>query len=176
MQMMNRAIFLDRDGVINEERGDYTFQLADFKILPGVKEALQLLKSAGYLTIVITNQAGISRGIYSQSQMQACHDYLLKECEGLIDDIYFCPWHPTVSESIMRKPDSVMLEKAIAKYEVNPQQSWMVGDRARDLEAGQKVGLKGCLITKEGVELDIESENSIYPDLLSFAQAICSVE
>lgn len=143
---LKTCVFLDRDGVLNEERGEYTYRLEDFKIIEGVKEALQLLKDAGYLLIVITNQAGIAKGLYTAEDVMRCHEYLQNETGHLIADIYYCPHHPITTESLMRKPDSLMLEKAIARYGIDPVKSWMVGDSERDLVAAEKVGVKGILV------------------------------
>ena len=85
---MNKCVFLDRDGVINEERGTYTYKVDDFKIIPGVKEALSILNKNNYLLIVVSNQAGISRGIFTEQDMQECHEYMMKETDQLIDKIY----------------------------------------------------------------------------------------
>src|SRR4051812_6709768 len=120
------CVFLDRDGVLNAERGEYTFRTEDFEILPGVPEALKLLKESGFLLIVITNQAGIAKGLYTKENVFACHEKLQKACGNLIDALYFAPLHPSVSESLSRKPDSLMLEKAIAKFNIDPENSWLV--------------------------------------------------
>lgn len=140
--MPNKCVFLDRDGVLNRERGDYTYKLEDFEIIAGVPKAIKLLKEEGFLVIVITNQAGIAKGIYSRNQMQQCHDHLIKCCHNLIDAIYYCPHHPSFSASIARKPDSLMFEKAIAKFNIDPAQSWMVGDKERDLVPAKKLGIQ----------------------------------
>src|SRR5689334_7180994 len=123
------AIFLDRDGVLNVERGDYTYKLADFIVCPGVAEALQKLKQAGYLLIVVTNQGGIAKGIYTKADMQACHQKLQQETGNLIDAIYYSPDHPFVSKSLSRKPASLMLEKAIAKFNTDLGNSFIIGDQ-----------------------------------------------
>src|SRR5687767_9623731 len=109
-----KAIFLDRDGVLNAERGDYTYRLEEFEVLPGVPEALKLLKEHGYLLIVVTNQGGIAKGLYTKEEVFACHEKLQQACGHIIDALYYAPSHPSVSESLSRKPDSLMLEKAIA--------------------------------------------------------------
>jgi len=105
---MRSGIFLDRDGVINRERGDYTFQVSDFEIIPGVLDALKLFNERGFKIIVITNQSGISQGLYSQEDVQICHDYMQKQLHQLIDDIYFSPYHPDITESLSRKPNSLL--------------------------------------------------------------------
>ena len=143
---MNRAIFLDRDGVLNEEMGDYVWTPARFRICPGVPESVARLKAAGYYLIVITNQAGIAKGLYTSADVLACHDILQQACSYQLDALYFAPSHPSVSESILRKPDSGMLEKAVARFQLDPARCWLVGDRARDLEAGARLGVPGILV------------------------------
>lgn len=141
-----KCVFLDRDGVLNRERGDYTYALDDFEVLPGVPEALRLLKKNGYLLIVVTNQGGVAKGLYKKEDVLACHQKLQDSCDFLIDAHYMAPGHPNYSASLSRKPDSLMLEKAIAKYNIDVEKSWMVGDSLRDLEAADKVGVKGILV------------------------------
>lgn len=141
-----KCVFLDRDGVLNRERGDYTYKLDEFEVLPGVHEALTLLKKNGYLLIVVTNQGGIAKGLYQKSDVLACHQKLQSNCESLIDALYYAPSHPNYSESLSRKPDSLMLERAMAKYNIDPAKSWMVGDSLRDIEAAEKVGVKSILV------------------------------
>jgi D-glycero-D-manno-heptose 1,7-bisphosphate phosphatase len=145
-----KCVFLDRDGVLNEDRSDYLYRLEDLVIPDGVTEALQLLKNAGYLLIVITNQAGIAKGLYDPEAVYAIHQKMQEASGNALNDIYFSPYHPQYSgNSLSRKPGSLLLEKAIAKYDIDPDQSWMIGDRDRDMEAGQKVGLKTIHIIPE---------------------------
>lgn len=139
---MNKCVFLDRDGVINKDYVDYVYSAQKLEILPGVVESLQALKAAGYLLIVITNQSGIAQGVYTREQMHETHRLIQEACGGVIDHIYFAPWHPRVSNSLTRKPGSLMFERAIARHKVNVAQSWMVGDKDRDLIPAKKVGLK----------------------------------
>lgn len=147
---MNKAVFLDRDGILNVERGDYVWTLEDFKIVPGIIAALKELKSQGYLLIVVTNQAGIAKGRYTREDMHQCHEYFQKESGNLIDHFYFAANHPSFSESLLRKPDSLMWEKAIAKFNIDPSQSWMVGDKERDLIPAKKLGIKTIRVFIEG--------------------------
>ncbi len=139
---MNKCIFLDRDGVINRDYPDYVYTLDRFEILPGVIEAITRIKEAGFLAIVVTNQSGISKGIYTRFQMQECHDYMQQELGHQIDRIYYAPWHPDQSESLSRKPSTLMFERAIARYDIDVSQSWMIGDKERDLIPAQKLGIK----------------------------------
>ncbi|GAB2542017.1 D-glycero-alpha-D-manno-heptose-1,7-bisphosphate 7-phosphatase [Rufibacter soli] len=143
---IGKAIFLDRDGVLNVERGDYTWRTQDFEVAPGVPQALALLKQAGYLLIVITNQGGIAKGLYSKEDVLACHQVLQEACGHEIDALYMAPSHPSKSESLSRKPDSLMLERALAKFNLDPAVCWLVGDQLRDLKAAQKVDVPAILV------------------------------
>ncbi len=145
--IMNKCIFLDRDGVINVDCVDYTYKVEEFTIIDGVIEALKRFKENGYLLVVITNQSGIAKGIYGHEDVAKCHEYFQKECGGLIDEFYYCPYHQSVSESLTRKPDTLMFEKAIAKYNISIADSWMIGDKERDLIPAHKLGLKTILIS-----------------------------
>ena len=136
------CIFLDRDGVLNHDRGNYSWSLDHFEILPDVNESLERIQTAGFLIVVITNQAGIAKGIYTKEQMQECHDHLQEQTGNRIDAFYYSPDHPSVTESLSRKPGSLMFEKAIARYNIDPNGSWMVGDSERDIIAAQKMGLR----------------------------------
>lgn len=149
-----KCVFLDRDGVLNKDNPNYTYRVSDFEILPGVLRALAELKAAGYKLIVVTNQSGIAQGIYTQVQMKACHDFLQQQSENRIDHFYFCPYHPSVTASLARKPGTLMFEKAIAKYKIDVAQSWMVGDRGRDIIPARVLGIKTIQVGDE-----VEPEN-----------------
>ncbi|MBO9700518.1 MAG: HAD family hydrolase [Sporocytophaga sp.] len=157
-----KCIFLDRDGVINVDKVDYTYTLEDFKIIPGVIEALKAFKKAGYLLVVITNQSGIAKGIYGHEDVKICHDFFQEKCGNLIDRYYYSPYHQTISESISRKPDSLMFEKAIAKFDIDIKSSWMIGDKNRDLVPAKKLGIKTVLVGHEEpnpVEVNIKADD-----------------
>lgn len=143
---MNKAVFLDRDGVLNDEIGDYVWEPDKFIVSAGVPESLAQLKAAGYYLVVVTNQAGIAKGLYTRAHVLALHDKLQQACGNILDALYFSDAHPNISDSLLRKPDSLMLEKAIARFHLDSAQCWIVGDRARDLEAGAKVGVRGILV------------------------------
>ncbi len=144
--MTNPCIFLDRDGVLNQERGEYTYKVTDFIVPDEVFPSLQRLKNAGFLLIVITNQGGIAKGIYTKSEMHACHIKLQKEAGGLIDAIYYSPYHPDFSKSLGRKPGTLLFERALAKFHIDPTRSWMIGDQIRDLKPAAKLGVKAILM------------------------------
>jgi D-glycero-D-manno-heptose 1,7-bisphosphate phosphatase len=156
---VRRAVFLDRDGVLNEDNPNYTYDLPHFKILPGVPEAIRKLKSAGYLLIVVTNQSGIDKGIYSIEQMKACHEFLQTKCERAIDHFYYSPYHRTVTNSLLTKPGSLMFEKAIAKFNIDVSSSWMIGDRGRDLAPARLLGIKTIQI---GDDISFEKDRGDY--------------
>lgn len=143
---MNKCIFLDRDGVINVDVGDYVMKEEEYVLEAGVPEALRKLKDAGYLLVVITNQAGIAKGLYGHDLVTKLHATTQEQCDGLLDALYYSPYHESVTASLSRKPDSLMIEKAMARFAIDPAQSWMVGDRMRDLVAAEKVGIKGVFI------------------------------
>jgi D-glycero-D-manno-heptose 1,7-bisphosphate phosphatase len=140
-----KAIFLDRDGVINQERGDWTYLLEDFKINEGVTEALKIFQQKNYLLIVISNQSGIAKGVYKQEQTEYLHLQLernLKNHGITLTEIYYCPHHPDISKCLCRKPDSLLLEKAIARFNIDASESFFIGDAERDVAAGTKAGVK----------------------------------
>jgi D-glycero-D-manno-heptose 1,7-bisphosphate phosphatase len=106
-----------------------------------------MLKAAGYKLVVVTNQAGIAQGLYSRKEVLQCYRLIQDACNGVLDALYFCPYHPKYdSESLSRKPGSLMLEKAVARFAIDTAQSWMVGDRQRDLEAARRLNVKGIFI------------------------------
>lgn len=184
--MSKPAIFLDRDGVINEDTG-YVSQVDDFHFLPGVIEALQLLKKKGYLLIVVTNQSGIARGYFSEDDfmnLTEWMDWSLADRGVDLDGIYFCPHHPTEGvapyrkECLCRKPGPDMILDAAKYLKIDLAASYMVGDKSSDMKAaiaagvGHKVLVKtGKALTEEGMALADE----VYPSLVEFAEMLPSV-
>lgn len=158
---MKKAVFIDRDGVINYEPGYYTCSADDFIINDGVGEAINLLKKHHFLVIVISNQGGIAKELYTENDVLEMH---IKFCEYLaayntqVDDFYFCPHHDEFGKCLCRKPQSLMLEKAMAIYDIEPSASFMIGDRHRDVEAAKRCGVKGIMI---------ESNQNIYETCLN---------
>ena len=167
---MNACVFLDRDGVINKDNPNYTFRVEDFEILPGVIDALRLLKSKGYRLAVVTNQSGIAQGLYTQDQMEACHRFFQQQNGNLIDHFYFSPDHPSVTASLSRKPGTLMFEKAIARFSIDIKKSWMIGDRGRDILPARRLGIKTIQI---GDEIDEhEKADHQVSDLLEASKII----
>lgn len=146
---MHRAIFFDRDGVLNREIGDYVCNIEDFEVLPDSVDCIKMVKDMGFMAIVITNQGGIDKELYSVDELGQFHDKLQKACieKGTrIDDFYFCPHHPIKGKCLCRKPDSMMIEKALAKYKLDPKYCLIIGDTERDIQAGLKAGISTLLI------------------------------
>ncbi len=156
---MNKAIFLDRDGIINEEIGDYVKRFEDFKLLPHLAETLKNYQSQGFLIIVITNQGGLAKGLYTLTELNKMHQYFLNEMEKAgvkITEIYYCPHHPDFNGNCLcRKPGSLLVEKAMARFDIDPKASYFIGDRPRDAEAGEKVGVKGILVPSNTLLKDV---------------------
>lgn len=148
------AIFFDRDGVLNIDKG-YVYRIEDFVWVEGAKEALKLVESQGYLSIVVTNQSGIARGYYTISDMQKLHDWMKSDVAqfgGKIDDFYFCPYFKEGIESEFvaadhpdRKPNPGMLLRAADDYNIDLKSSLMIGDKQSDIEAANRAGIKSIL-------------------------------
>jgi D-glycero-D-manno-heptose 1,7-bisphosphate phosphatase len=139
---MNKAVFLDRDGVINQERGHYTYGLEEFILNDGLFEALKVFQDKGFLLIVITNQGGIAKGLYSNADVEILHNYLIETLtkKGIhLTEIYYCPHHPDTGICLCRKPGSLMLEKALARFDIEASKSYFIGDNERDIIAGKAV-------------------------------------
>ncbi|MCX6291802.1 MAG: HAD family hydrolase [Bacteroidetes bacterium] len=144
-----KIIFLDRDGVINRERGEYTFRKEDFILNDGLVEALKICSEKKYQFVVISNQSGIAKGIYTKEDVENLHLHLknILANHGIeILEMYYCPHHPDVGKCLCRKPGSLLLEKAIARFDVDAANSYFIGDAERDAEAGKKAGVKTILI------------------------------
>ena len=159
-----KAVFLDRDGVLNRERGEHTWRIQDFEVLPDVPRSLRALQEAGYVLVVITNQSGIGLGLYGHDDVAQVHAYLrdrLAEQGIVLDDVFYCPHHPSKGRCLCRKPGSLLLEKAIARHGIDPARSILVGDRDRDVEAAAAVGVRGSLIRANGPLWDVMRQEKI---------------
>jgi D-glycero-D-manno-heptose 1,7-bisphosphate phosphatase len=157
-----KAAFIDRDGVINEERG-YVYRVQDFNLLPGVVDGLSMLQDAGYILIIITNQSGIARGYYSMDDLDVLHNHLiklLKERGVVIYAIYFCPHHPLGNIKGLnincdcRKPSPGMILKAANEFNINLNESILIGDKITDIQAGIRAGVGRNIIVESGHKID----------------------
>lgn len=159
---MDKVVFLDRDGTINEEV-EYLHQLKDLVILPGVAKALRRLREQGFKLVVVTNQAGVARGYYGEEDVKAIHEHLnhiLSKEKAQIDRFYYCPHHPVHGigkyrmECHCRKPETGMFEMAEISFSIDKSRSYMIGDKLIDTEAGRKYGVSTVLVgTGYGKEL-----------------------
>ena len=146
---MNKVIFLDRDGVINREIGDYVYDLKDFEINDGLEQALINWSGEGYSFAIVTNQGGISKSLYNVKDVEHINVFLqnwFKSRKLNLLTILYCPHHNLIENCLCRKPNSLMLEKIIARYGVCVKDSFMIGDSERDVQAANKLGLKAFKI------------------------------
>ena len=143
-----KAAFLDRDGVINEDTG-YLHNIKDFKWIEGAIEALKILKENNFLIIVISNQSGVSRGYFSEQDVHSLHKWInlqLSEHNVKIDDFFFATEHPDKEISkTRRKPSPRMIEEAIEKYNLNRDDCFMIGDKDIDVLAAKNAKIRGFL-------------------------------
>jgi D,D-heptose 1,7-bisphosphate phosphatase len=143
-----KAVFLDRDGVINEDREDYVKSWNEFIWIKGAKEAIRELNRAKFLVIMVTNQSSVGRGIIPSSVVENIHEKIQGDLKGIgawIDDFYYCPAIPE-ERSPFRKPQPGMLFQAQKEHHINLEQSYMIGDSLSDIEAGFKAGCKTILV------------------------------
>jgi D-glycero-D-manno-heptose 1,7-bisphosphate phosphatase len=147
---MNRAIFLDRDGVIIENSEHYYIWTNEqLSFVDGIFDNLKMLQQIGFQMFVVSNQGGISKGLYHKSDVLTLHKLISQamiEHNIEITEMVFCPHHPDFERCLCRKPDSVMIEKLIAKYRIQKEGSFLIGDRDSDMLAAQHVGIEGILI------------------------------
>jgi D-glycero-D-manno-heptose 1,7-bisphosphate phosphatase len=142
--MKQKAVFIDRDGTLIEEV-NYLHRVEDLRYFPFTDEAVRLLKSHGFLVVLVTNQSGIGRGIYTKDEMQAVHERIQTDLTEKLDAIYFCPHLPDEG-CACRKPNLGMIEQARAELPVDLENSWMIGDKSLDVEFGLNAGIKPILV------------------------------
>jgi D-glycero-D-manno-heptose 1,7-bisphosphate phosphatase len=150
----SRAIFMDRDGTVNEEVG-YVNHLSRFRLLPRVIEAIRLINQNNFKAILVTNQAGVARGYFLEDTVREVHtklQMLLSQGGAKLDRIYYCPHHPQVGpdkyriDCNCRKPKTGMLEKAAAEFQIDLSQSYIIGDRYTEILMGHKIGVRSILV------------------------------
>lgn len=172
---MRRAVFLDRDGVINQAivrngTPNPPGNISELVILPGVSEALQKLHEKNYLLIVVTNQPDVARGVTQKSEVEKINDQLLSRLP--LDDIKTC-YHDNTDGCQCRKPLPGAFIDAAKEYQIDLSKSFMVGDRWRDIEAGQSAGCKTFFINYRYAETQPEAPDFIVSSLLEAQQIIC---
>jgi D-glycero-D-manno-heptose 1,7-bisphosphate phosphatase len=140
----HKTIFLDRDGTLNVDVG-YLSRVEDLELFPFTREALELLKAAGFKLAVVTNQSGIGRGFYDEETLDAIHAELQRQVGGIIDAFYFCPHLPDVGCEC-RKPKLKMIEDADRELGVDFPKSWMIGDKVLDIELGFAANVRTAMV------------------------------
>jgi D-glycero-D-manno-heptose 1,7-bisphosphate phosphatase len=165
--MSREAVFLDRDGTLIEEV-NYLSAPEQVKLIPGAAEAVRRLNAAGVLVVVVTNQAGVARGIFPESRVGAVHAHLsalLAARGACLDAFYYCPHHPTAGTGAYRvacecrKPKPALLLTAARELDIDLARSWMIGDKLCDAEAGRAAGCRTILVrTGHGSELPADVE------------------
>lgn len=145
------AIFLDRDGTINVEK-NYLYRFEDWEWISGAQAAIARLNKAGFLVVVVSNQAGVARGLYTELDVMRLHEQISADLErngGKIDAFYYCPHHPEYGDNRdcdCRKPSPGMLLEAARTMNIDLAKSWMIGDKLTDLLAARIAGVKGVLV------------------------------
>ena len=152
--MKKPAVFMDRDGTINEQRG-YINHLSRFELLPGVTDAVKLLNKNNFFAIIVTNQSGVARGYYPVSLVHQVNELMTKSLEregATIDGIFFCPHHPRgivpefTADCDCRKPKTGLVHQALKVLDIDMSNSYVVGDRYVDIELAIRLNLKGVLV------------------------------
>ena len=161
--MTIKSIFLDRDGVINRDT-DYLHKIKEFEFLDGIFEACKHFQSLNFKIIIITNQSGIGRGYFSEIEYMKITKWMINELnknDVKILDIFHCP-HAPESNCDCRKPKPGMFIAAKNKYNINMEESWMVGDSERDITAASLAGIKNTILVRSGHQTDKENSQAKY--------------
>ena len=170
-QLSRRAIFLDRDGTLNEEVG-YICDPSQFRLLDFAADAIRLANESGWLVIVITNQAGIARGLFTEEFLAGIHQRMTEELTlagARVDAIYYCPHHPEIGEPPYRqvcdcrKPQPGLLTRAAAEFNLNLSECLIIGDRYDDVAAAQAAGARGVLVLTGHGREEFEQEQAMWP-------------
>lgn len=183
---MDKAVFLDRDGVIIQEPPHYIYRLDQLKIIPKSAEAIKLLNLNDYKIIVVSNQAGVAYGYYLERDVILFNQLMQEELmlyDAYVDAIYYCPHHPKAKvrkyrlDCDCRKPKTGMLKKAEKELCIDLKSSYMIGDKKSDIDAGKSLGCKTVLVltghgTKELEKYDIRYDNSIANNLYDAVKEI----
>ena len=180
-----KAVFLDRDGTLNYEK-NYVHKIEDFEFIPGALDALKLLTDSDMKIYIITNQAGIARGYFTEGQFHELTKYMisyLKKMGCKIEEVLYCPHHPDgvvpeyTQTCLCRKPNTKLIEDVIRKEDLNADEIALIGDRNTDIEAGLKLGLTTYLVlTGYGrEEKDNTRADYIKPDILSAVKHLIEI-
>lgn len=147
---MSRAIILDRDGVINKnDKNYYVWKKDQLEFVDGIFENLRLLKQAGYKLFVVSNQGGISKGIYSKNEAVSLNKHIqdcLKMKQIELEDILFCPHHPEIEQCLCRKPSPLLIDRLISRYALDKSRTIFIGDSESDIQAANRAGIAGIRV------------------------------
>jgi D-glycero-D-manno-heptose 1,7-bisphosphate phosphatase len=184
--MSRKAAFIDRDGVLNEERA-FVHRMTDFAFVPGAIEALRALQTAGFLLVVVTNQSGIARGLYSEAdylELTAQMRARLQTAGVRLDAAEYCPHLADAPveryrvDCDCRKPKPGMLIRAIRALDIDASASFIAGDRLSDVEAGRAAGVGQCFLVRTGYPLPNEAvarADAVYDDLLTCVKSVLAL-
>jgi D-glycero-D-manno-heptose 1,7-bisphosphate phosphatase len=173
-----RAVFIDRDGTISEEVG-YVNHVSRYRVFPFAAEAVRALNGAGWLAVLVTNQAGVARGYFKEEMVGAVHGVLAAELErggARLDAVYYCPHHPSVGEPPYRldcdcrKPRPGLIRRAAAELELDLARCWMVGDRHSDTELARNAGVRSAFVLTGYGRGELEHQSHAWrhqPDLIA---------
>jgi len=179
----DRAVFLDRDGVINVDRG-YTHRVEDFQFVPGSPEAMALLQAAGWRLVVVTNQSGIARGLFASEDYERFTAHLRAQLQARgvhLDAVFHCPHLPDAAVAAYRqacgcrKPGPDMLLRAASELTLDIAGSVIVGDRLSDVQAGRAAGVGRCVLVRSGQPIDADEArqaDGVFDNLAACAQAL----
>ncbi len=166
-----KVVFLDRDGVINRYPGDknYVTSIKTFRFLPGSLESIKQLSDAGYRLYVISNQAGVSKGLYTKKTLKKMTDFMLdhvKKAGGRIEKVFYC-LHTEEMKCACRKPKDGLLRKAVKGKKIDLKNSYFIGDSLRDVKAGKTFGCKTVLVLSGREKLKNSSGWDVHPDFIA---------
>ncbi|MEA3522752.1 MAG: D-glycero-beta-D-manno-heptose 1,7-bisphosphate 7-phosphatase [Campylobacterota bacterium] len=169
---MNKALFLDRDGVINEDHA-YVYKPEQFEFIEGIFDLCKYYQDQGYIIIVVTNQSGIARGLYSEEEFLHVSQWMCKQFEDngvKITHIYHCPHHPEITGSCRcRKPSAGMLLDAKREYDIDMKNSIMIGDKERDIEAAIGAGVENTILFTANENTETKARRITY----KYSELIC---
>jgi len=169
--MKNRAIFLDRDGTLNDEVGFITDPI-QFRLYDFAAEAVRLINERGWRAIVVTNQSGIARGFYDEALLARIHDQMVSSLEtagARIDAIYFCPHHPEAGSPPYRvicdcrKPEPGMIERAAREFDLRLPDCFVIGDRYSDVALAHAANARGVLLLSGHGQIEYENDRDAWP-------------
>lgn len=173
---MNKAVFLDRDGVINKDKG-YVYRIEDFEFCEGVFETLRTFQDLGYLLIIVTNQSGIGRGYYREEDFQTLTSWMCQaflHVNVTIDAVYHCPHAPELGCSC-RKPRSQMFEEAIQAFDIDVKRSWMIGDKPSDMIAARGARIEQTIFIGEDQPSDAKYRVNFLLDTINIIKTTSDI-